>query len=70
MLPAHDHVQGPDPAIDEAVQVLQRLAVGADVHVVLCDDPQAPLITVGVGGVTIDPVAPPHMVVGSCTRMI
>ena len=69
MLPAQDHVQGPDPAIDEAVPVIQRLVVGAEVPVVLCDDPQTPLSAVGVGGVMIEPVAP-HIVLGSCTRMI
>ena len=69
MLPAQDHVQGPDPAIDEAVPVVQRLVVGAEVPVVLCDDPQTPLSAVGVGGVMIEPVAP-HIVLGSCTRMI
>ena len=68
MLPAHDHVQGSLPAIADAVPVLQRLVVGAEVPVVLCADPQTPLMT-GVGGVTIEPVVP-HMVAGSCTRMI
>ena len=68
MLPAHDQVQGPDQATDEAVPVVQRLVVGAEVPVVLCADPQTPLMT-GVGGVTIEPVVP-HMVAGSCIRMI
>ena len=68
MLPAHDHVQGSLPAIADAVPVLQRLVVGAEVPVILCDDPQTPLMT-GVEGVTIEPVAP-HIVLGSCTRMI
>ena len=68
MLPAHDQVQGPDQATDEAVPVVQRLVVGVEVPVVLCADPQTPLIT-GVGGVMIELVVP-HMVAGSCIRMI
>jgi len=52
LLPAHDHVQGPEPATADAVPVLQRLVVGFDATVVPFDDPHTPFTGDG-GGVVV-----------------
>ena len=44
--PAQDHDQGPEPEMDEAEPVVQRLVVGAEETVVPFADPQAPFTAV------------------------
>ena len=46
--PAHVQLHGPVPDTEDAVPVVQRLVVGAEVKDPPCDDPQEPLIGVGV----------------------
>ena len=50
LLPAHDQLQGPVPATDELVPVLQRLVVGFDATVVPFDEPHMPFTG---GGATV-----------------
>ena len=42
-VPAQDHAHGPVPLMAEAVPVLQRPVVGADVELTLFEAPHAPL---------------------------